>query len=136
MDTNGAKELARRYYEEVLNNRQDHLLEGLFSEEFVIHPPDGSSLPLGAFKASLQRIRAVFRDYRVTVEDQVAESDRVATRWTASGRHEGAFLGIAPTGREVTVSGIHIDRFAEGKIVERWEQIDMAGLLQQLRAAD
>jgi predicted ester cyclase len=58
------------------------------------------------------------------------------TRWTATGTHLGDFRDIAPTGRQVTVSGVHIDRVDGDKIAERWEQFDLAGMLQQLAAKD
>jgi len=72
----------------------------------------------------------------VSVRDQVAESDRVVTRWTAPGTHLGAFHDTAPTGRQVRLSAIHIDRLEGSKIVERWEQFDLAGMLQQLGVQD
>jgi predicted ester cyclase len=68
------------------------------------------------------------------VEDQLAEGDRVGTRFTARGTHAGSFLGIPATGKAIAVEGIAIDRFAAGKLVESWLVYDRLGLLQQLGA--
>jgi predicted ester cyclase len=66
------------------------------------------------------------------VDDQFAEGDKVATRWTARGTHTGEIAGIAPTGRDVTVTGLTISRFASGKVVEEWSTWDTLGMLVQL----
>ena len=73
-----------------------------------------------------------FPDLHFTIEDQIAEGDRVVTRFTARGTHQGAFIGIPPTGKQGVVTGTGIDRFANGKIVEAWFNSDDLGLLQQL----
>jgi predicted ester cyclase len=77
-------------------------------------------------------IRAAFPDIHETVEDIIAEGDTVVTRTTWRGTHQGALLGIAPTGKHVSVSGIDISRVASGKFVEHWQSADNLGLLQQL----
>jgi predicted ester cyclase len=77
-------------------------------------------------------IRAAFPDIHETIEDMLAEGDRVVTRSTWRGTHQGAFLGIAPTGKQVSVTGIDISRVASGKFVEHWQAADNLGLLQQL----
>ena len=71
-------------------------------------------------------------DLLVTVHDQMAEDDRVATRWSATGTHAGDFAGVPATGRLVTVSGIHIHRVRHGRLVEHWEELNLLGLLRQL----
>jgi predicted ester cyclase len=65
-------------------------------------------------------------------EDQIAQGDRVVTRWTAHARHMGEFQGVPPTGRQVTMTGIDIDRLANGKVVECWPMMDELSVLQQL----
>ena len=79
-------------------------------------------------------IRAAFPDLTVTIDDLIAEGDKVVWRWSARGTQRGELMGIPPTGREVTLTGISIDRLAGGQIVERWGEIDNLGLLQQLGA--
>ena len=73
-----------------------------------------------------------FPDVHFTIEDQVAEADKVVTRWTWRGTHQGPFQGIPPTGKHVMVTGVGINRFANGKVVENWTNMDILGLLQQL----
>jgi predicted ester cyclase len=75
---------------------------------------------------------AAFPDMRVPIEDVVAEGDKVAVRWALEATHQGAFLGILPTGKRIRMNGISILRPADGKIAEQWEQSDRMGLLQQL----
>ena len=95
------------------------------SEQEPIRRPDG-------LKEFIERYRSAFEDTRITVDDQFAEGGKVATRWTARGTHAGEISGIAPTGKDVTVTGVTISRFAGGKVVEEWSTWDTLGLLVQL----
>jgi predicted ester cyclase len=92
------------------------------------HAADG----LVGMKATIRRQRDVFPDLHITIDDQVAEDDRVATRWTAAMTHQGSLTGEPPTGRAVTFSGITIDRFEDGKIVEAWRSMDTLHLLAEI----
>jgi predicted ester cyclase len=74
-----------------------------------------------------------FPDLQITVEDMVAEGDKVAVRWRLRATHQGEFMGIPPTGNQVTMTGIDINRLEGGRLVERWGNEDMLGLLQQLK---
>ena len=76
--------------------------------------------------------RTAFPDLSNTVEDQIAEGDKVVTRWTATGTHKGDLMGIPPTNKRATVTGVDIARFHDGKVVEAWVSYDMHGMLQQL----
>ena len=75
-----------------------------------------------------------FPDIQLTIEDQIAEGDKVVTRWRARGTHQGNFQDIAPTNREVVITGIIISRIEGGKDVESWEEVNLLGLMQQLGA--
>ena len=75
-----------------------------------------------------------FPDIQMTVEEQVAEGDRVVTRWSAQGTHEGELMGVPASGKQVTVSGITIARLADGKIQEEWSNWDGLGLMEQIGA--
>jgi steroid delta-isomerase-like uncharacterized protein len=92
-----------------------------------VHGPEGS-------KRTISMYRAAFPDLRMVVEDQIAEGDKVVTRWTAIGTHEGDLPGLPASGNKSTVTGIGIDRFEDGKIVEAWNNWDTLGMLQQLGA--
>jgi predicted ester cyclase len=76
--------------------------------------------------------RTTFPDVRITIEDQVAEGDKVVTRWTGRGIHQGDLMGIAPTGTRATVTGITIDHISGGKVAETWANFDVMGMIQQL----
>jgi predicted ester cyclase len=85
-------------------------------------------------KEFVSSYRAAYSDARITIDDQIAERDMVATRWTGRGTHDGDLMGIAPTGKQVTVSGLTLSRLSNGKVVEEWTNWDTLGMLQQLGA--
>ena len=85
-----------------------------------------------AYKQWVGRVSAGLADRQSTIEDQIAEGDMVVTRWTFRGTHTGELMGIAPTGKQVTVTGISIDRVVGGKIVEEWNEMDDLGMMEQL----
>lgn len=123
----------RRFVEEVINTGEVGLVPEFVREDFVDHdPPPGASPDISGLGKAFARVRASFPDFRATVEDLVSEGDRVAYRWTFRGTHLGDFGGVPPTGRVAVWSVIGIARFAEGKMVERWQRLDTAGLLRQL----
>jgi steroid delta-isomerase-like uncharacterized protein len=126
------KALVRRYYDSVLNGRDAGVLDELLAADFRSQAADGSVAGAGDFRRALLASLAAFPDLHVEVVDQLAEGDRVATRWHASGTHEGLFAGIPPTGRRVRVNAVHIHRIGDGRIAEHWEQIDTLGMLRQL----
>lgn len=110
-------------------------LDAIVSPDYVLHDP---SLPepvrgVEGMKAMGEAYRDAF-GLRVTIEQQLAEGDYVATRYTLRGVHRAEFMGVAPTGNEVTVAGICISRFRDGRIVEEWEVSDTLGALQQIGA--
>ena len=128
--------LLRRFVDEVINTGDVGLVPWFVGEDFVDHdPPPGASPDISGIGRAFTRVRASFPDFHATVEDLVSEGDRVAYRWTFRGTHLGDFGGIPPTGREAIWSVIGIARFAEGKMVERWQRLDTAGLLGQLGAS-
>lgn len=123
--------LVRRWYDDVLNDRNFAAVDEIVAPDFVINgQPVGSE----GIRQAAAWMRSLFPDLRVSVEDVVAERDRVVTRFTARATHRGEFLGVPATGKAVTLSGVHVDRVADGRIAERWETVDLLGLLQQLGA--
>ena len=87
-----------------------------------------------SLKRGAANLRSAFREVHDEVQDQMADGEKVVTRFAGGGIHKGVFMGIAPTGKPVSWTGISIDRFEAGKIVERWTQIDTLGVLQQIGA--
>lgn len=130
------KALSRRVLDEAFTKGDIDVVDAIFAKNFVNYD---AALPeptvgIEAAKASIAAYRDAFPDMRLTVEEQIAEGDAVVTRWTAKGTHQGALMGIAPTGKQATVTGITIDRIANGRIVESRTNWDTLGLLQQLGA--
>ncbi len=126
------KRVVRRYYEEVLSDRRLDVLDELLASGFVGHDPTGAAIDRVAYFDAVRMLHDGFGTLVVTVDDQIAEHDRVTTRWTAIGTHTGWFAGIRPTGREVTLTGIDIHRLDGERVIEMWEQLDLATLLAQL----
>jgi len=129
------KALARRAIEEVWNQANLGLIDELVAPNATFHDanvPGGTFSGPEGMKQLVQIYRGAFPDVRMTINDQIAEGDQVVTRWTATGTHKGELMGIAPTGKYATVTGVDIDRYQDGKVVEAWASYDMLGLLQQL----
>jgi steroid delta-isomerase-like uncharacterized protein len=126
------KSIVRRFINAFKTNDQDTLTE-VVALDFMAHVP-GLAGPVDR-ETLFQRIgllSAAFSDLSVTIEDQVAEEDKVATRFTWRGTHTGDFQGFSPTGMQVEISAVSIERFKSGKIVERWFNQDDLGLMMQL----
>ncbi len=134
MSTENNKALVRRFYEDVFNQRNLALVDELCSTNHVFHNPPTTLHGREEFKQLLSLYITAFPDARFTVEDQIAEGDRVTSRYTFRGTHQGELMGIPPTGKQVTVTGIIINRIAGGQSVEGWLNFDALGLLQQLGA--
>jgi steroid delta-isomerase-like uncharacterized protein len=124
----------RRLIEEVWNLGNFAVVDELIASDYLGH----SSIPAGethgpvGYKQFYSALREAFPDLQVTVEDQIAEGDKVVTRWTARGTHKGEFQGAAPTGKHGAITGITIDRIANGKVVECWTNADDLGMLRLL----
>ena len=133
MSTDDNRTLTQRFYEEVWNKGNLDAVDDLMTSDFVDHaaPPGFPSGPEGA-KQVFTMYRNAFPDFRLSVEDLIAEDDRVVARWVTQGTHQGELMGIPPTGKPVTVTGIDVFRIAGGKIAEHWAEFDMLGLMQQL----
>jgi predicted ester cyclase len=125
------KALMRRFYEEVFNRGNLAILDELCASNFVDHNPFPGQAPgIEGVKQSFTAMRAAFPDMRVTVEDMLAEGDKVATHISFHATHRGEFMGMAPSGNEASARISDILRFASGKAVERWAVEDMSGLFQ------
>ena len=103
--------------------------------DYVAHM-SGSPGPLDAagWAAFMGAFTTALPDAQIIVEGSLAERDLVASRWMITGTHRGAFQGVPPTGRQVTMAGIDISRVVDGKIAEHWAQFDVVGVLQQIGA--
>lgn len=129
------KALSWRFFEEVWNNKNVDAIDEIMAADFVGHsvppqlPPNREGL-----KQYVKIYQFAFPNTNFRPDDQIAEEDKVVTRWTAVGKHEGELMGIPATGKEVTVTGITIDRHAGGKIAESSFEFDAMGLMIQIGA--
>ena len=133
MSTEENKAVVRRFFEELLSTDNLALADEILSPDFRFYfagSPD--PMDLKRYKDFLAARRAAFPDRRFAVEDMIAEGDKVSARFTMRGTHNGELRGIAPSGREVTMSGIDIIRLKEGKMVEDRVEVDQLGMMQQL----
>lgn len=121
-----------RFYFDVLAGRRIEELDLLLAPGFVAYDPVGARIDRGDYIDAVRMLHEGFGRLTVRLDDQLAERDRVSTRWTASATHSGDFAGIAATGREVTLAGTDIHRVRDGRLIELWEQLDLASLVAQI----
>ena len=132
------KALVRRIYDE-LNRRNLATIDENTASDYVGHAlvhnplrPAGVASGVAGVKQDFTMHYTAFPDWQITIDDMIAEGDNVVIVTTERGRHQGEWLGIAPTGQQVTVQGVTIFRIADGKIAEAWGLADRAGMWQQL----
>ena len=126
--------LVRRFFDEVLNKTDMKVAEAILAPNFVMYYPTTPE-PLrgveGLKQVHLSYI-AGFPDWQFRIEEEIPAGEKVVVRWSGSGTHSGDLMGIPPTGKHATVTGISIDKVQDGKVVESWNEWDNAGLMQQL----
>ena len=129
-----AYSVVSRIYEEVFNQGKLDQIDTLIAAEYIDHNPIGPGGESGieGFKQTVRALRFAFPDLRFTVEQMIVNGDQVVTRTTMRGTHENSFMGIDPTGKQVTVSGFDIFRIADGVVAERWGTLDGLTLMQQM----
>jgi steroid delta-isomerase-like uncharacterized protein len=128
------KAISRRADEELFDRGNLDVADELFAPNFVFHDPASGEDWHGpeSVKRYATMMRAAFPDLHYAVEGQIAEGDKVVTRYTASGTHQGELMSVAPTGSRVEIRDISITRIKGGKIEEIWESYDDLGMMQQL----
>jgi steroid delta-isomerase-like uncharacterized protein len=129
------KAIFRRWYADVVNDNDYSAVEELHSAGYQAHFP-GAPEPVDSdgHRGMVEMFAAAFPDWHESIQDVIAEGDKVVIRVTAGGTHQGDFQGIPASGRTVTITGIGIARIADGKIAESWWDFDGLGLMQQLGA--
>ena len=130
-----AKQIVKRLFEEPWKGNWD-VIDEYVAPGYVGHDPAEPELIRGptGVRANIEKYLAGFPGGGITVDDQIAEGGKVATRWTGRGTHTGEMAGISPTGKEVTVSGLTLSRLENGMVVEEWTTWDTLGMLVQLGA--
>ena len=134
MSTEQNKAIVQRWVEGGWNQGNLALVDELFTADYMIHDPQSPNFPGGhaAFKQFVTNLRSGFPDIHVTIEDMLAEDDKVVWRWRITGTHNADLMGIPPTGRPVNMTGIVFSRFAFGKWAEDYVNWDTLGMLQQI----
>src|SRR5690242_3469059 len=123
------KDVVRRVMN-VFNTRDLSPVDQLVAEDVVDHNPFPGQAPgREGLKQAFGMILAAFPDQQYTIHEQLAEGDRVVTRWSARVTHGGPFMGMPPTGKQATVEAINFDRVVDGRMVETWAQVDLLSLL-------
>ena len=132
------KENMRRVLEEAFGEGKVEIVDEVLHPDFVCWDPNSESGEIrGAdtMKGEIEYFRSAVPDLTYTVEDQVVEGDKVVSRYTVSGTHQGEFFGVAGTGKRIEMTGINIDRFDDsGKLIEEWAEYDLLGAMRQMGA--
>ena len=127
------KAIIRRVFNELLNQADMSVIDEIDAPDFVWHGPGGQEVRgPEAHKQLAGSLCKAFVDLHFTIEDMIAEGDKVVARWTLRGTHKGDLMGVAPTGKQVTLPGILISRIAEGRVAEDWDSYDQLDLMRQL----
>ena len=127
------KAIARRWGDDIWGKGDLAAADDLLAPDLTFtYPPPGAAPDREAYKQMVTMFHVGFPNVQFTAEDMVAEGDKVVVRWTSRGSHTGEFAGVAPTGRQVTITGISILRIAGEKIVEDWTEENALGMMQQL----
>jgi len=136
MSTEENKAIVRRFLEGIFSQGNPDVVDELAAPDFVVHDPSSEvgEVDVEGVKGSIAWSHSAFPDLRVTIEDQVAEGDKVSTRWTVRGTHRGEMMGVTATGNQVTFTGTQTDYISGGKILESWSNWDTLGMLQQIGA--
>ena len=133
MSSEKNKTIVRRLLEEPWKGDL-RVVEELIDSKYVGYNPSFPEPLRGpdGFKENISTYRSAYSDARITVDEQIAEGDKVASRWTGRGTHDGDLMGVAPTGKQVKVSGLTFSRLANGRVIEEYTNWDTFGMMQQL----
>jgi predicted ester cyclase len=133
-DIESNKATYRRFINEVFNQGRLDMVDELVDESYTLHDaPPGTPEGPEAIKQVVKMFRAAFPDLQITIEDQIAEGDKVCSLAVTRGTHKGTIFGIAPTGNSIAMKGLTLVTIIDGKLVETWIKNDMMGLMEQLK---
>ena len=127
------KALVRRMIEELVNKGNFSLLDELVASDYAYYEPTvGEIRGSNGYKSLVSMYRSAFPDVTLSINEQIAEGDKVVTHWTARGTHQGELMGVPATGKQVTVQGVVISRIENGKLIQDFETYDVHGMMRQL----
>jgi steroid delta-isomerase-like uncharacterized protein len=133
MDRRDIERLVQRWTKEGIAEGRLDTFDQLLSEDVLDRSGPTLSQGIEPFKARAAAVRAAFTDIDIRLEDLVVDGDAIAWRWALTGTHVGAFAGVAPTGRRITLEGVNFQRLKGGRVVEHWTMVDVFGATQALR---
>ena len=130
------KAIVRRFWGVWEENNFIDLVDELLAPDYVNHSPGFPNQPTGpeGVKAIINMFRSGMPDLRVNILDMIAEGDKVVVRYTIEGTHEGELFGVPPTGRQLSIESMTVERVSDGKIREHWRITDSLDMMQQLGA--
>ncbi len=128
------KALVRRFVEEIFVQGRPEAVDDLLADDFVSHTWRSTGDGKADLRKAIDRTSTVLADVEFTIEDMIAEADRVAVRVTARATQVGEFLGLQPSGKGYAIGEIHIFRIRGGRVIEHWHQYDQTGMMRQLGA--
>jgi steroid delta-isomerase-like uncharacterized protein len=134
MTIDANKALVRRFIDEIFVRGRLEVVDELLADDFVSHTWRSTGDGKGDLKRAIDRLSTVLADVSFTVEDVIAEGDRVAVRVTAQATQVGQFMGVPPSGKSYSIGEIHVFRVRDGKLAEHWHQYDQLGMMRQLGA--
>ena len=133
LSTEEDKTVVYRLVDEAWNKGNVGIIDALLCPDYVLHIPSRQeTVDREGYKQAIHMYRTAFPDVLFSIQETITEEDKVVIRWTITGTHKGPYMGVAPTDKRVTLTGISIRRFEEGKIAEEWVVSDMLGLMQQM----
>jgi steroid delta-isomerase-like uncharacterized protein len=128
------KAIVRRFVDEIFVGGRKETVDELLADDFVAHTWPSTGHPKDDLKAAIDRTTGALADPAFTIDDLIAEGDRVAARLTTAATQVGPFMGMPPSGKRYSIEEIHVFRLRDGKVVEHWHQFDQMGLMKQLGA--
>ena len=130
----GNKALVRRFIDEIFLKGDFGAVDELLTDDFTPHTWGDMKPGRDGLKAAITRVSAGLSDPKMTIDDVIAEGDRVAVRLTSSATQSGDFMGMPPSGKRYEIGEIHIFRLRDGRVCEHWHQADFMGMMRQLGA--
>jgi steroid delta-isomerase-like uncharacterized protein len=134
MTTDENKAIVRRFIDEIFVQGNRATVDELLDEDFVAHTWPSTGHPKDDLKAAVERASTALENPTFSIDDMIAEGDRVAARLTTAATQVGPFMGMEPSGKSYSIDEIHIFRLRDGKVVEHWHQFDQMGMMRQLGA--
>jgi predicted ester cyclase len=133
--TQSERELGRRWFETVWNQKNRDAIAEMFAPDAVLHEAGEDSTGPEGFYPFFDNMHAMFSDFQVTIEDSIADGDKLCLRWSCKAKHTGPGMGLEPTGIMIHVTGLSLLRVGHGMILEGWQNWDMLGMMEQIQTS-